>query len=116
MPSPICSDACSASTRGVDTAGRSLGIGLAQLHVTIAMRQAVGLPGGPGLLVQTVDPDGSTGRRVVRECWRDVLTAVDGRPLRSLAGLRAHLDASPGPTTSIDLIRGTAPSVVMISR
>ena len=98
---------------GVDTAGPALGMRLAPSHVTIAMRQAVGLPGDPGLLVQAVDPDGPAARAGILA--GDVITAADGTALRSLAELGAHLDAWREATLAVELIRGTEPALARIS-
>jgi DNA-binding MarR family transcriptional regulator len=62
-----------------------LGMVLAPAHVTIAMRESVGLPGVAGLLVRAVTEGGPAAAAGLRT--GDVLLAAGGSPLRSIAPL-----------------------------
>lgn len=60
---------------------------LAPAHVTIAMRESVGLPGVAGLLVRAVAEGGPAAAAGLRT--GDVLLAAGGRELRSVDALYA---------------------------
>ena len=81
-----------------------LGLTLSPAHVTIAMRRAVGLPAGAGLLVRDVDETGPA-RAVLRP--GDVLERAAGRALISVADLYAAM-AAAAPAGHLDLhvVRG----------
>lgn len=85
--------------------GPRLGLVLAPAHVTIAMRQAVGLPGEPGLLVRGIEegsPAAESGLAV-----GDVLVEAGGRGLRSLAGLHGAVsDAADQGALMLHVLRG----------
>jgi DNA-binding MarR family transcriptional regulator len=77
--------------------GARLGLVLAPAHVAIAMRAAVGLPPAAGLLVREVADDGPAHGLLRRG---DVLDRAAGRPLTSIAALRAAVEAAGvGPLT-----------------
>src|SRR3954447_5803625 len=78
---------------GSSAPGR-LGVTLAPAHVTIALREAVGLPPIAGLLVRTVE-DGPLRPG-------DVLVRANGRELRSIADLRAAF----GDSMRLEIVRG----------
>lgn len=87
-------------------AGPGIGVVLAPAHVTIEMRRAVGLPPVAGLLVRGIEPDSPGARADLR--IGDVITAADGREMRSLAGLHAAVGtARAGGRLTLRVLRGT---------
>jgi DNA-binding MarR family transcriptional regulator len=84
----------------------ALGLTVAPAHTTIAMRESVGLPPVPALLVRAVADGGPAARAGVRT--GDVLLAAGTRPLRSVAALYAGLDeAALQRRLQLRLLRGT---------
>jgi DNA-binding MarR family transcriptional regulator len=79
-----------------------LGVTLAPCHVTIALRESVGLPAVAGLLVRTVERDGAAAAAGLRT--GDVLVAAGERELRSIAALTEALDA--GGELRVRFVRG----------
>jgi DNA-binding MarR family transcriptional regulator len=80
-----------------------IGLFLAPAHVTIEMRESVGLPRVPGLLVRAVE-DGSAAARAEIVAG-DVLVSAGGRELRSSSSLYAAIEEA-GDELAIDLLRG----------
>jgi hypothetical protein len=78
---------------GSSAPGR-LGVTLAPAHVTIALREAVGLAPVAGLLVRTVHDDAPLRPG-------DVLVRANGRELRSIADLPLDDD-----TLRLEIVRG----------
>jgi DNA-binding MarR family transcriptional regulator len=98
----------SASDAGV---AERLGLLLAPAHVTIEMRESVGLPRTPGLLVRTVEPDSpAAAARIVAG---DLLIRAGGRELRSSSSLYAAIDEA-SDHLAIILLRGDQPLEVTI--
>jgi DNA-binding MarR family transcriptional regulator len=88
-----------------------LGLLLAPAHVTIEMRESVGLPRTPGLLVRTVEPDSpAAAARIVAG---DLLIRAGGRELRSSSSLYAAIDDA-SDQLAITLLRGDQPLEVNI--
>jgi S1-C subfamily serine protease len=93
------------------TAGREprrllLGIGAAPAHVARRMRQAVGLPDRPGVLVRAVEPDSPAAAAGLRQ--GDLITAAAGAEIADTDGLSAALDALPeGQALFLHVVRGT---------
>ena len=87
-----------------DAPARALGLTLAPAHTTAAMRQAVGLPPCPGLLVRSVDRGSAAARAGITP--GDVLTAIDGRAVRALADLHAPVAAKGEGPVVVGLVRG----------
>jgi serine protease Do len=91
---------------GREPSRRLLGIGAAPAHVARRMRQAVGLPDVPGVLVRAVEPDSPAARAGLRQ--GDLITAADDTEVTDVDGLAAVLDALPeGRTLALRLVRGT---------
>jgi serine protease Do len=85
---------------------RLLGIGAAPAHVARRMRQAVGLPDVPGVLVRAVEPDSPAARAGLRQ--GDVITLAAGAEVTDVDQLSAALDALPeGQTLALRIVRGT---------
>lgn len=83
-----------------------LGMTLAPAHVTMAMRESVGLPPVPGLLVRAVGDDGPAARGGLRA--GDVLLRAGLHDLCSIAGLYAAIDVAAGSgRLHLTLLRGT---------
>jgi DNA-binding MarR family transcriptional regulator len=80
-----------------------LGLFLTPAHVTIEMRESVGLPRVPGLLVRAVE-DGSPAADAGIQTG-DVLVAAGGRELRSSSSLYAAIEDADDEL-AIDLLRG----------
>jgi DNA-binding MarR family transcriptional regulator len=82
-----------------------LGLVLAPAHVTIQMRQDVGLPQTPGLLVRSVQPDSRAASAGISA--GDVLVEANGRELRSSSALYAAARANAGRSMKIRVARGS---------
>jgi S1-C subfamily serine protease len=80
-----------------------LGVTLAPAHVTIALRESVGLPPVAGLLGRAVDRDGAAAAAGLRT--GDVLVAAGERELRSITALAEALDTSR--ELRVRYVRGT---------
>jgi DNA-binding MarR family transcriptional regulator len=73
-----------------DDAPLRLGLTIAPAHVTMAMRESVGLEPVPALLVRAVDDGGPAAAAGIRP--GDVLLRAGRRDLHSVAGLYAAMD------------------------
>jgi DNA-binding MarR family transcriptional regulator len=82
-----------------------LGLSLAPAHVAIAMRESVGLPPVPGLLVRAVDEDGPAASAGIGT--GDVLIAAPKRKLRSIVDLYAAIDDAGASGLRLRLLRGS---------
>ncbi len=92
------------STATPDGSAR-LGLTLAPAHVAVAMRESVGLPATPGLLVRTVDQTGPAAAAGIRT--GDVLRSVGSRELRCIASLHMAIgEATTAHGVQITLLRG----------
>jgi DNA-binding MarR family transcriptional regulator len=88
-----------------------LGLVLVPAHVTIEMRESVGLPRVPGLLVRTVEPGSPAEAAGIGPA--DVLIEAGGRELRSSSSLYAAIQDA-GPRLKIRLLRGDEEHVVRV--
>ena len=103
---PALRERVDALAAGREPRRRLLGIGAAPARVARRMRQAVGLPDRPGVLVRAVEPDSPAARAGLRQ--GDLITAAAGTEIADTDGLSAALDALPdGQTLSLHLVRGT---------
>lgn len=91
-----------------------LGLTLAPAHVTIKMRESVGLPAVPRLLVRAVEVDGAAARAGIRT--GDLLLNAGKRELRAIAGLYAAIDDAAGTgRLQLTLLRGVDQHSVTVS-
>src|SRR5690242_8617735 len=92
----------------------AVGLVVAPAHITMAMRESVGLEPVPGLLVRAVDRHGPACAAGLRT--GDVLLAAGRRELRSAASLSAAIDAArPGGRLGLRVLRGADESDVVVS-
>jgi DNA-binding MarR family transcriptional regulator len=91
--------------------GGRLGLLLVPAHVTIAMRESVGLPRVPGLLVRAVEPGSAAEAAGIAPA--DVLIQADGRELRSSSSLYAAIEDADQRLT-IRLLRGDQERMVRV--
>lgn len=92
-------------SKAPDGASEHLGLVLTPAHVTIEMRESVGLPRVSGLLVRLVQPDSPAARADI--CPGDVLVEAGAHELRSSAALYAAVEEAAGATLPLELLRGT---------
>jgi DNA-binding MarR family transcriptional regulator len=92
--------------------GGRLGLLLVPAHVTIEMRESVGLPRVPGLLVRAVEPGSAAEAAGIAPA--DVLIEAGGRELRSSSSLYAAIEDA-GPRLTIKLLRGDEEQVVRVA-
>jgi DNA-binding MarR family transcriptional regulator len=83
----------------------TLGLALAPAHTAIAMRESVGLPAAPALLVRSVRDDSLAAAAGIRN--GDMLVRAAQYELRSIASLYAAIDAAaPTGRLRITILRG----------
>jgi DNA-binding MarR family transcriptional regulator len=92
--------------------GARLGLLLVPAHVTIEMRESVGLPRVPGLLVRAVEPGSPAEAAGIMRA--DVLIEADRRELRSSSSLYAAIEEA-GPRLPIRLLRGDEKRTVRVA-
>jgi DNA-binding MarR family transcriptional regulator len=95
-------------SRGADA---TLGVLLEPAHVTMAMRESVGLAGRPGLLLRAVEP-GSPAARVGLVSG-DVLVEAGGRALHSASALYAAIEDA-GTVLVVRYLRGDVEGTVRV--
>jgi DNA-binding MarR family transcriptional regulator len=97
----------------IDADGRRLGVVLTPAHVTMELRESVGLPEVAGLLVRSVEHDSPAAQAGIEP--GDLLTAGNGRELRSSSALYAAVqEAGDGPLR-LKLLRGSDEVTVSIT-
>jgi DNA-binding MarR family transcriptional regulator len=94
-----------------DADNARLGLLLVPAHVTIEMRESVGLPGVAGLLVRAVDHGSPAEAAGIAPA--DVLIEARGRALSSSSSLYAAIQDA-GPRLRIRLLRGDHEHVVRV--
>jgi DNA-binding MarR family transcriptional regulator len=90
-------------SHGTDDAEATLGVLLEPAHITMAMRESVGLTGTAGLLVRAVDPGSPAARAGFAN--GDVLVEAGGRALHSASALYAAIDEA-GKALVVRYLRG----------
>ena len=90
-----------------------LGLTVAPAHVSMAMRESVGLEPVPALLVRAVDLVGPAGLAGVRT--GDVLLRAGSRRLRTVAALYAALEEAEGDRLRLRVLRGTGEHQVTVT-
>jgi DNA-binding MarR family transcriptional regulator len=88
----------------IDHVGRRLGVVLTPAHVTIALREFVGLPEVAGLLVRSVESGSPAATAGIEP--GDLLIAGNGRELRSSSALHAAVRESRDRHLTLKLLRG----------
>jgi DNA-binding MarR family transcriptional regulator len=89
----------------IDEDGRRLGVVLTPAHVTMELRESVGLPEVAGLLVRSVEPGSPAAQAGIEP--GDLLMAGNERELRSSSALYAAVqEAGDGPLR-LKLLRGS---------
>jgi DNA-binding MarR family transcriptional regulator len=88
----------------IDDDGQRLGVVLTPAHVTIGLRQSVGLPEVAGLLVRSVEPGSPAAAAGIES--GDLLIAGNGRELRSSSSLYAAVSDSGQGALALRLLRG----------
>jgi serine protease Do len=101
-----------ALARGDFAAPPRLGVALAPGHVAKRLRRAVGLPDAEGLLVREV-MEGSPAARSGLE-QGDLIVAAGGRPVRVLDDLFDTLQAAPGDTLELNVLRGADERAIQV--
>jgi DNA-binding MarR family transcriptional regulator len=91
-------------SRPASEGDRPLGLLLEPAHVTMRLRQAVGLPPVAGLLVRSVEPRSAAAVAGVRP--GDVLVEAGQRPLRSSAALYAAIEDHQACPLPLKALRG----------
>ena len=92
--------------RGESAQPPRLGVAIAPNHVARRLRRAVGLPDADGLLIRDVAEDSPAARAGIAQ--GDLIVAAAGRPVRTPDDLFDALQAAPGGTVALNLIRGTS--------
>ena len=106
-------DRAGALGRGESAQSPRLGIAIAPNHVARRLRRAVGLPDTDGLLIRDVAEDSPAARAGIAQ--GDMIVAAAGHPIRTPDDLFDALQAAPGGTIELNLIRGTDELTIQVS-
>jgi serine protease Do len=98
-------DRAGSLARGESAQPPRLGVAIAPNHVARRLRRAVGLPDVDGLLIRDVAEDSPAARAGITR--GDLIVAAAGHPVRTPDDLFDSLQATPGGTIELNLIRGT---------
>jgi S1-C subfamily serine protease len=101
-----------ALTRGESAASPRLGIAIAPGHVTRRLRRAVGLPDTEGLLIREVTENSPAARAGLAQ--GDLIVAAAGRPVRTIDDLFDALEAAPGGTLELNVVRGADERTIQV--
>ena len=99
--------------RGESAQPPRLGVAIAPNHVARRLRRAVGLPDADGLLIRDVTEDSPAARAGIAR--GDLIVAAAGHPIRTPDDLFDALQAAPGGTIELNLIRGTDELTIQVS-
>jgi DNA-binding MarR family transcriptional regulator len=89
----------------IDEKGRRLGVVLTPAHVTMELRESVGLPEVPGLLVRSVEPGSLAAEAGIEP--GDLLIVGNERELRSSSALYAAVQQAGEDPLVLKLLRGS---------
>jgi S1-C subfamily serine protease len=89
-----------------------LGVAIAPNFVARRLRRAVGLPDTDGLLVRDVVEDSPAARAGLAK--GDLIAAAAGQPIRTPDDLFDALQAAPGGTVELTIIRGTDERTIQV--
>ncbi len=98
--------------RGESAAPPRLGIAIAPGHVARRLRRAVGLPDTEGLLIREVTEGSPAARAGLAQ--GDLIVAAAGRPVRSVDDLFDTLQAAPGGTLELNIVRGAGERTIQV--
>ena len=98
--------------RGESAAPPRLGIAIAPGHVARRLRRAVGLPDTEGLLIREVTEGSPAARAGLAQ--GDLIVAAAGRPVRSVDDLFDTLQAAPGGTLELKVVRGAGERTIQV--
>ena len=97
---------------GESAAPPRLGIAIAPGHVARRLRRAVGLPDTEGLLISEVTEGSPAARAGLAQ--GDLIVAAAGRPVRSVDDLFDTLQAAPGGTLELNVVRGAGERTIQV--
>jgi serine protease Do len=97
---------------GTSIGGRRLGVAIVGPDETTRLRRRVGLPEQPGLLIQDVAPGSPAATAGLGE--GDLVTAIDGTPVREVDDVWDALDAG-GDEVQVEVVRGADTRTVTVS-
>jgi S1-C subfamily serine protease len=89
----------------IDEKGRRLGVVLTPAHVTMELRESVGLPEVAGLLVRSVEPGSPAAEAGIEP--GDLLIVGNERELRSSSALYAAVQEAGDDPLVLKLLRGS---------
>jgi S1-C subfamily serine protease len=102
-----------ALARGESAASPRLGVAIAPASVARRLRRAVGLPDTDGLLIREVIEDSPAARAGLAH--GDLIVAAAGQPIRTPDDLFDALQAAPGATIEMSIIRGTDEQAIQVT-
>ena len=101
-----------ALAHGQSAAPPRLGIAVAPGHVAKRLRRAVGLPDTEGLLIRDVAEASPAARAGLAQ--GDLIVGAAGRPVRTIDDLFDALQAGPGRTIELTVVRGTDERAIQV--
>jgi serine protease Do len=101
-----------ALARGESAASPRLGVAIAPGHVARRLRRAVGLPDTDGLLIREVAQDTPAARAGLAQ--GDLIVAAAGRPIGTPDDLFDALQAAPGGTIELSIVRGADERAIQV--
>src|SRR5580693_4948501 len=102
-----------ALAQGESAQSPRLGVAIAPNFVARRLRRAVGLPETDGLLIREVAENSPAARAGVAQ--GDLITAAAGQPIRTPDDLFDALQAAPGGTIELTIIRGTDERTIQVT-
>src|SRR5580693_3508036 len=102
-----------ALARGETATSPRLGVAIAPGHVARRLRRAVGLPDTDGLLIREVVEASPAARGGLAK--GDLIAAAAGQPIRTPDDLFDALQAAPGGTIELTIIRGTDERTIQVT-